>query len=139
MKKIISAIFIFTLIFSCSLDNDIDRDAAYTDIIPIQSAEFPDYFESGQTHTITYNYLRPSTCHSFYDLYYVAEENTRTIAVVAYVEVSDDCEVLTDENVESSFNFRAEEPIGTVYTFKFWQGRDNSGEDIFVTYEVEVQ
>lgn len=139
MKKIISAIFILTLMFSCSFNDDIDEDAAYTDIIPIQSAEFPDYFEFGQEHTITYNYLKPSTCHNFYDLYYAAEENTRTIAVVAYVEVNESCETLTDENVERSFVFRAEEPAGTVYTFKLWQGRDNNGEDIFVTYEVEVQ
>ncbi len=139
MKKVLIFSFILTFVFSCSIDNDSDENAAYTDIIPIQSADFPDYFDFGRTHEITFNYLKPSTCHSFYDLYYVSDENTRTIAVVAYVQVNDDCETLTNESVEGSFNFRADEPTGTFYTFKLWQGTDDNGEDVFITYEVEVQ
>lgn len=138
MKKILLFSFILTLVFSCSLDNDSDQDDSYYDFVAIQSASFPDYFEFGKTYEITYDYFRPSTCHSYSDLYYLVEGNTRTIAVIAYVQTGDNCEPLVDESMEGSFDFRVEEQAGT-YVFKFWQGEDDEGEDVFITYEVQVQ
>ena len=138
MKKLLLFSFILTLVFSCSLDNDSDEDNGYFDFVAIQSADFPDYFEFGKTYNITFDYLLPSTCHNYYDLYYVIDQSTRTIAVIAYVENGDNCEPLVDESLEGSFDFRVEEQAGT-YTFKFWQGEDDNGEDIYITYEVQVQ
>ena len=138
MKKTLLFSFIFMLTFSCSLDNDNELNV-YSEFVPIQSASFPDYFEFGQIYQITYNYLRPSTCYSFRDLYYLKEDNTRTIAVIAHVLISDNCEPLVDENIEGSFDFKVNEQTGSTYFFKFWQGEDQDGEDIFVTYEIRVQ
>jgi len=76
----------------------------------------------------------------FYDLYYVAHSNIRTIAVINKVITSNGnivCENLTNELEEKSFNFVVNQNGGN-YVFKFWQGEDENGEDIYLVFEVPV-
>ena len=100
----------------------------------------PDEFQFGETYAIGYTYLRPSTCHAFKDLYYFPEGNTRTVAVINYVfSGNTNCEPLTGEEgrVERTFDFYVKQETGS-YIFKFWQGEDDQGEDLYLIVEVPV-
>ncbi|MDB9960825.1 hypothetical protein OAD62_01890 [Oceanihabitans sp.] len=133
MKKIIFILFAFIL-FSCSVEDD-NLDTHF-EIIPVESAVLPDEFVLGNLHLITLTYLRQSTCHAYNDIYYVADSNERTVAVINIVfDSNGNCEEISDE-LEASFNFRATDPGS--YIFKFWQGTDDDGEDLYLTVEVPV-
>ncbi len=133
MKKIIFILFTFIL-FSCSVEDD-SLDTHF-EIIPVESAILPDEFVLGNLHLIKLTYLRPSTCHAYNDIYYVTESNERTVAVINIVfDSNGNCEEISDE-LEASFNFRATRPGS--YIFKFWQGTDDDGEDLYLIVEVPV-
>lgn len=138
MKKILVLSVIITAFFSCSTD-DSPSSVFYFEILPIETVFIPSEVEFGQTYTIDYNYLRPTNCHFFSDLYYLVEGSTRTVAVVNSVlnSTEENCESLTSDLVESSFDFYVRQESGS-YTFKFWQGEDENGDDIYLVYEVPV-
>jgi len=134
MKKILILSFILILMGSCSLDDD--RDDFNLEILPIESVDIPDSFTIGQTYPITVTYLKPSTCHLFREFYYDKENNIRTVAVIDYKFLRNDCEDLEDELVEATFNFHV--TSNGSYIFKFWQGEDNNGDNQYLTIEVPV-
>ncbi|WP_232731944.1 hypothetical protein [Confluentibacter lentus] len=119
---------------SCSLDEDSQnfRD----EILSIESVDIPDSFSMGQTYPITVTYLRPSTCHLFREFYYAKDNNIRTVAVINYKFIKDDCEELENELVEATFNFTP--TSNGSYVFKFWQGEDDNGENQYLIIEVPV-
>lgn len=134
MKKLV--LICFSLLFLASCSNNDDYLDYYFEFMPIESISIPEEFILGQVYTISYTYYRPTSCHGFHDLYYYAENNQRTVAVINIVFEDTNCEVLTDELLERSFNFK---PLDyQTYLFKFWQGEDENGEDIYLTYEIPV-
>lgn len=134
MKKQLLFCFSLLLLWSCSLD---DNDTNFHfEFLPVESATLPDEFVLGNTYTIDYSYYRPSTCHGFHDLSYGISENQRTITVINIVYEENNCEPLTDELVERTFDFKV--LYDQTYVFKFWQGEDEDGNDLFLTYEVPV-
>ncbi len=122
---------------SCAVDDGLSDVQFQFELIPIDSVEIPLAFNLGSTHTISVTYKRPSTCHSFSNFEYVQQSgNVRTVAVVNFVTIGTNCETLEEEFKTETFSFNAlaVEP----YTFKFWQGRDDEGEDMYLVYEVPV-
>ena len=109
----------------------------HNELIPIESVSMPDSFNLSTLNTITYTYLNNSSCHYFRDLYYVAEDNTRTVAVINTVLDESNCIELDDNLIERSFDFQPLES-GT-YIFKFWTGVDENEEDEFLIYEILVE
>ncbi|RLD30135.1 MAG: hypothetical protein DRI75_01110 [Bacteroidetes bacterium] len=139
MKKIFFFGCVIVAFWSCSLDDSSNEDFHF-EILPIESASVPTEMRFGEVYTIHYSYFRPSSCHFFNDLYYVAESNIRTIAVINIVLNANEnniCESLTNTLEEKSFNFVVNNIEGT-YVFKFWQGEDENGQDIYLVYEVPV-
>jgi hypothetical protein len=135
MKKIIFLLLIAISFSSCSVEDDGPNDFYY-EILPVESVDIPEEFVLGQTYEITVTYLRPTNCHIFNNFYYDSELNQRTVAVVTSVYPNNDCLVLIDEAVEASFNFMVNSN-GT-YVFKFWQGEDENGNDLYYIVEVPV-
>lgn len=123
------------VVWSCNIEDD-DYVNIESEFIPIENVELPLSFELGETYQIKVFYYRPTSCHVFHDFFYNADGVERTVAVVNLVYDLDDCENLNNELVERSFNFSA--LYNQVYTFKFWQGEDENGEDIYLIYEVPV-
>mgnify|MGYP003647138685 FL=1 len=105
-------------------------------MLPVESVDIPDEFELGKTYPITISYLRPTTCYSFKEFYYLKENNERTVAPITYVFENNDCTDLEDTLVEATFNFIV--TSNGSYIFKFWQGEDASGEDQYLIIEVPV-
>ena len=132
MKKILFILLTVTL-YSCSISDD-SLDTHF-EILPIESAILPGEFVLGEIHLIELTYLRPSTCHAYNNIYYVADSNERTVAIVTRVfDGNTNCEEISTE-LEASFNFKATERGS--YIFKFWQGTIDD-EDVYLTVEVPV-
>jgi len=139
MKKILFlALIMSSMIFNSCVVDDNASDVQFSfELVPVDSVEMPLAFSLGSTYTISVIYKRPSTCHAFSNFEYVQQTgNVRTVAVVNFVTIGTDCETLEEEFKTETFGFNAlsSEP----YTFKFWQGRDDEGEDIYLVYEVPV-
>ncbi len=138
MKKIALIIIVSLTFSSCSLDDSGNSVGDFFfQYIPIEDVVMPVEFEFGQTYVIEYTYFRPSSCHFFNDLFYDIDLNVRTIAVINTVQVDNgQCLDLQDELVTRTFNFLVQN-TGT-YQFRFWQGEDSNGEDVYLEIEVPV-
>lgn len=132
MKKLIALCLTLVLFASCSTD---DLNFGF-EILPVESVDIPNEFELGETYPITVSYLRPSTCHTFREFYYLKENNERTVAPINYVFENNDCDDLEDVLIEETFDFIV--TSNGSYIFKFWQGEDTNGEDQYLTIEVPV-
>lgn len=130
MKKIIALIGIFLLVISCNTEDD-EPNVRY-ELLPIETVVIPDTLLLGDENIITVKYLQPTTCHEFRGFYYEKKGLTRTVAVETSVTETNDCQ-------NSSLLVEKELKIvpleaGT-YTFKFWQGKDSAGNNIFLEFE----
>ena len=134
MKKLLILGFLLTLFSSCDIKDD--GSDFVLDILPVESVDIPDSFTIGEVYPITVTYLRPSTCHAFREFYYAKENNIRTVAVITYKFLDNDCEDLENELAEETFNFKV--TSNGSYIFKFWQGEDDNGENQYLTIEVPV-
>jgi len=134
MKKLL--IFLIAVItLSCSVNDD-NTPRTYQELLPIESVILPEVFEFGQTYEITLNYIKPTNCHTFNDVYYSKYLNERIVAIISTVYVDNvDCTSIEAE-AEASFNFQAIEPGS--YIFKFWQGQNEYGDDTYLIFEVPV-
>jgi len=134
MKKLTLLSLFLILFTSCSLE---DKSLDYNlEILPVESVDIPESFTLGETYPITVSYLRPSTCHTFKEFYYSKNNNERTIAVINYDYIDNNCEDLEDDLVEATFNFVV--TGNGSYIFKFWQGVDENDVDQYLTIEVPV-
>lgn len=139
MKKLFFFGFVIVAFWSCSIDDSVDEEFR-SEFLPIESVTIPSEMHHGEVYTIDYTYFKPSTCHIFHDLYYISESNYHTLAVINTVLTNVEntiCKPLTDELVERSFTFLCESSAGT-YIFKFWQGVDENGQDIYLIHEVPI-
>jgi hypothetical protein len=140
MKKIVSLLALFFIFNSCDTSNDSPN--YLFELLPVESVDIPTEFTLGGTYDITMHYKKPTTCHFFNSLYYeksINSDNTkniRTIAIEDAVLQSDNCQDTPDNMVEHTFKFTvtSDKP----YIFKFWQGQDTAGNNIFLEIEVPV-
>ncbi|MBF8148957.1 hypothetical protein ITJ86_03560 [Winogradskyella sp. F6397] len=136
MKRYTILVLVFgfvTAFTSCSLEND--SNYVGNEIIPIESVEIPDHFLFGESYEIEITYNRPSTCYRFYNFLYEINENERTVAIINSVYNNSTC-VQEEESVTVTLNFLVTET--ETYLFKFYQGRDEEGEDQYYLAEVPV-
>lgn len=133
MKKIIFLCVMMLSLASCSID---DSNEFYNEILPIESVDIPEEFVLGETYPITVTYKRPAGCYVFYDFYYARELNQRTVAVINGVYPNQDCGLSEASEVEATFNFKV--TSNGTYIFKFWQGKDDTGTDLYYIVEVPV-
>ena len=134
MKKLLALLAIFTLA-GCSLSDD--ETNFHFEFVPIESVVLPESFELNETYEISVSFLRPNDCYLFHDLAYSRDQADleRTVAVVNTVFIDRPCAEVTQIS-EVSFNFIA--LYQGTYTFRFWQGQGENGEDLYLTVEVPV-
>ncbi|WP_313806095.1 hypothetical protein [Flavobacterium sp.] len=126
---------VFTL-SSCSLD-DGKEDVSY-ELLPVNQVVMPESFKANKENPIEIKFIRPTSCHAFNSFYYDKTGNIRTVAIESIIYTNNGCEPLTVDNIAvQTLNFKPE--TAGEYTFKFWQGKDDNGEDIFLTYDIIVQ
>lgn len=135
IKKIAVLSLFFLLFISCSTDNE--ETKYHFEFLKIETIVMPDTFILGETYEIKMTYFRPTNCHSFSGFYYDKNLNVRTIAVQNIVTEVPNCLPLIEEIEEVSLNFYVTN--NGSYIFKFWQGTDANGDDIFLEKEVPVE
>lgn len=135
-KNILVLLVILGSIFSCSLDDDVSPTFTF-DYAPVDSVSIPDTLNYGEIYNFEVTYERASTCHAFEGYEYAKDTNVRTIGVVNRVYLDADCEELEGELVTQDLPFEVIRQ--DYYIFKFWQGTDANGENIFLTIEVPVK
>ena len=134
MKHILVLYIAFIFFASCTSEDDFPN--FHFEILTVDSVDIPVEFELGKIYPITVSYLSPTPCHAFREFYYVKENNERTVAPITYVFEESDCETLEDSLLEATFNFKV--TSNGSYIFNFWQGKDEAGEDQYLSIEVPV-
>ncbi|MBT8246035.1 MAG: hypothetical protein HKP48_02830 [Winogradskyella sp.] len=133
MKKLI-LLFLLGTLLACDLDNGNEVNFSL-EIMSIESVDIPTEFNFGQTHEITLNYTRPNGCYQFNDFIFQPDGNTRTVAVVDAIFNDANC---TQATVEASVSFNFSVISSDTYTFQFYQGTSDTGEDQYLIIEVPV-
>lgn len=135
MKKIIAIFSLLVVLNSCSTGDGVEYQLK---LVPIASVDIPTEFTLGQTYPIKVRYNKPTTCYYFNRLYYEKNLNVRTIAVECAEEQSNNCHDLSGADAVSEYTFDFYVTSNGSYIFKFYQGKDENGQDIFLQYEVPV-
>jgi hypothetical protein len=123
--------FIFS---SCNLDDGVNFE-----FLPLQivSADLPDSFTLNQVYKIDVTYIEPDTCTNF-ERFIVKNSDTtvRNINILGIHKIDENsCDQIAQEQT-ASFNFivKYTEP----YTFRFWKGESENGQQQFIEVEVPV-
>jgi hypothetical protein len=134
MNKIFFSFITFLLLTACSVDDS--RVNYHLELLPVQEVEIPESFVMGEKYVIKVRFFRPTTCHTYNKFYYESYLNERTIAVESFVTERDGCVALSNELVEEKMDFYV--TSNGSYIFKFWNGVDENGDDVYLIYEVPV-
>ncbi|NQY05186.1 MAG: hypothetical protein HRT68_03015, partial [Flavobacteriaceae bacterium] len=78
----------------------------------------------------------PTECHVFNTFFYEENQDTRTVAIIAYYDLDATCPAQTSDVFEETFKFKPLEQ--TTYLFRFWNGQDDEGLDVYTEYEVQA-
>ena len=138
MKKILAIFLIATAVLvGCNDDdddyNDHDYHLEYTSVV---SAELPDEFVYGRTYRINITIELANSCYYHYNQYdYFYEGTSRLIYPIVHVDDGVEC---TLNITETTFSIPVQALQYEPYIFKFYQGEDADGQDIFLTIEVPV-
>lgn len=134
MKKIFVLIFLMFSLFSCSVEDD--SPSFYYEVLPIESVDIPESFQFGSVHEIKLTYFRPTGCHVFNNFFYETDLNQRTVAIITTVSPNSNC---NQEAVLEEVSFNFEVNSDGPYTFRFWLGEDENGNDTYYIVEVPVE
>lgn len=135
MKKIIAVVFVCLLSISCS-NEETSPPVRYV-LVPIQNVEIPEVMYVETTYNIVVEYQKLSSCHGFDGFYYQTDGFTKTISVQNFVVEKSDCQTFTDQVQSENMSFHPTEP-GT-YLFRFWKGKDNYANDVFLEFERTIE
>ncbi|AXG73735.1 hypothetical protein DVK85_05600 [Flavobacterium arcticum] len=126
---------------SCSFKDDTLN--FQVEFIPVESIEFPEYMQAGETYELKVYYKKPNDCYYFDGFYTEKGESSEVLAVQTLVIQNAKCESLEDEEPEFGlYEFTCPNIIiGTfnnVYLFEVYKGDDGEGNMIFETVEVPI-
>jgi hypothetical protein len=135
MKHFI-ALFLFTLlIVGCDVDDD-NYHEHHLEYIGVVDVELPDEFIFGSTYEINITIELPNSCYFYYGQYdYFHEGTSRLIHPIVHV---DDDVACTQSIIETTFSIPVQALQDEPYIFKFYQGEDTNGENLYLTIEVPV-
>ena len=122
------------ILYSCSTKED--NTLFNFDIIAITEVEVPVEFEINSMAEIKTYYIQKSLCHVFYDYIFrqIKENEIEVYLAETYIE-NGECK---EENYTVLRSFQIEIENYETYTLKFWNGRNEQGENQFITIEVPV-
>jgi len=131
------SIFIILIMFTgCNDDDDNNYHDYHLEYVSVTSAELPDEFTYGSTYRINVTIELPNSCYFYYNQYdYFYEGTSRLIYPIAHI---DDGVACTPNITETTFSIPVQVLQYEPYIFKFYQGKDADGQDIFLTIEVPV-
>jgi len=137
MKKFLALFMIATAVLvGCDDDDDYNDHDYHLEYVSVISAELPDEFVYGRTYRIHVTIELPNSCYYFYNQYdYFYEGTSRLIYPIAHIDDGVEC---TPNIRETTFSIPVHALQYEPYIFKFYQGEDADGQDMFLTIEVPV-
>ena len=134
------------LIFAAGISScDFKEDTLdfQVEFLPIESVEFPEYMEGGQTYQIKVYYRRPNDCHYYDGIYVEQGDSSQVLAVQTLVIQDAKCEPIENEEPEVGlYEFTCPtyeiNTAGNSYSFNIYKGDDSEGNMIFETIEVPI-
>jgi len=136
MKHYILLFLSVFLLLGCSNDDDNNYHDYHLEYVSVISAEVPDEFIYGRTHRINVTIELPNSCYFYYNQYdYFYEGTSRLIYPIGHVDDGITC---TPNITETTFSIPVQALQYEPYIFKFYQGEDTDGQDMFLTIEVPV-
>lgn len=138
MKKVkyFLVMFIALSVTLSSCNDDGDYHDYHLEYIGVKDVELPDEFIYGSTYRIDITIDLPNSCYYFYNQYdYFYEGTSRLIYPIAHIDDGVPC---TPNITETTFSIPVKVLQSEPYIFKFYQGEDADGQDIFLTIEVPV-
>ena len=135
-KYLLIMIVALTVSVSCSDDDNNNDHDYHLEYVGVISADLPDEFIYGHTYRINVTIELPNSCYYYYNQYdYFYEGTSRLIYPIAHV---DDGVACTLNITEATFSIPVQALQEEPYIFKFYQGEDADGQDMFLTIEVPV-
>lgn len=123
-------------LFACNDDDDYNEHAYHLEYVSVKDHDVPDEFNYGETYLIDVTIELQNSCHFYYNQYeYIYEGTSRLIYPIVHI---DDDVACTPNITETTFSIPVQALQNEPYIFKFYQGEDAEGEDIFLTVEVPV-
>ena len=136
IKYLLIVIIAFTVSLTSCSDNDDNYHEYHLEYTGVIDADLPDEFIQGNTYRINVTIELPNSCYYYYNQYdYFYEGNARLIYPIVHVDDDAPC---TPNITETTFSIPVQALQSEPYIFKFYQGEDAEGQDIFLTIEVPV-
>lgn len=133
LKWMVGLFLIGITAVSC-LDDEPVMNVTYS-YRPIDSVQIDSIYPARQVTDIKTFFTTTNGCQQFFDYEYTAVGNERTVSVVtSQIEGSGCTDVVETESYTLQFK---PEQSGT-YTFRFWNGKDAEGQDVFIIREIVV-
>ncbi len=133
MKRILLILITIISFSACSLDDDTPN--RHFEYIAVTEVDIPAEFTFGEVYEIIVSYTLPNSCYSFYNFDYIYDGTSREVYTYAIVNDDVTCPQTT---IDGEYIISVEARQQETYTFKFWQGRDNQGNDEYLIIEVPV-
>lgn len=133
LKWILGLMFIGIVTVSC-LDDEPVSNVVFK-YSAIDSVQIDTIMPARQITQIKTYFTKQNGCQQFFDYDYTILGNERTVSVII-TELQDHACTLGQEVQSPVLNFKPGSP-GT-YTFRFWNGVDEDGQDTFIIQEIEV-
>lgn len=139
MKKIFLLLCVIALAVGCAIDDGPDQQF-HVEFVPVESVDLPESMAPGHNYEITVHFRRPNDCYYFDGFYYEANDHVRTVAVQAiYIEDASCAPIVSVEPESESFILKCPENYAfDSYLFKFYQGEDEDGNQVYLEREVPI-
>lgn len=125
----------FALLLSCQPE---ETESTTYELLPITEVTVPATFRVNQASNIQVKFSRPTGCHAFNKFYAETGNHNSKVAVESIVfDSGKECPPLNGNGVATN-NFKFTPTEVGPYTLEFWNGKNANGEDVFLTYEIDV-
>lgn len=133
LKWLVGLFILGGILVSC-LDDEPTLEIAYQ-YRPIDSIQIDTIMPSRQVTEIKTFFTTTNGCQDFFDYEYSILGNERTVAVITSEILEESCTAVTEAQ---SFTLQFKPESSGTYTFRFWGGIDENGDDIFIIREIEI-
>lgn len=133
LKWLVGLFLIGIFAVSC-LDDEPVMNVTYQ-YRPVDSIQIDSIYPARQVTEIKTFFTTTNGCQQFFNYDYTAIGNERTVSIITS-EIEDvSC---TDVTKVQSFVLKFSPEFPGTYTFRFWNGKDENGQDTFIIREVNI-
>lgn len=133
LKWLVGLFMIGIFAVSC-LDDEPVMNVTYQ-YRPVDSIQIDSIFPAGRVTEIKTFFTTTNGCQQFFDYEYTGLGNERTVSIITSEVQGSGCKNITEPE---SFILKFNPESAGIYTFRFWNGQDANGQDIFIIKEVRI-